>query len=97
MFGKPVTVASIAAVALCAGFALQAAPARAADSKAKALFEAKCSICHPLSRPLDQRKDLAGWTKTVTTMQKENGCPITDQEAKTIIHYLVSVRGPAHK
>jgi cytochrome c5 len=67
----------------------------AGDPKAKALFEAKCSTCHALSRPLGKNKNLDGWTKTVTRMQQVNGCPITDAEAKAIIDYLVAVRGPA--
>jgi cytochrome c5 len=72
-------------------------PAQAGDPRAKALFEAKCSVCHALSRPLGKNKDRAGWTKTVTRMQKVNMCPITDAEAKKIIDYLVAVRGPAGK
>jgi cytochrome c5 len=67
------------------------------DPKAKALFEAKCSACHALSRPLGKNKDRDGWEKTVTRMQKVNGCPITDAEAKEIVDYLVAVRGPAGK
>jgi cytochrome c5 len=65
-----------------------------ADAKTKALFEAKCSICHPLSRPLGKNKDRKGWTEDVTRMQKVNGCPITDEEARGIIDYLVTIRGP---
>ncbi|OGR22081.1 MAG: hypothetical protein A2559_01400 [Deltaproteobacteria bacterium RIFOXYD2_FULL_66_9] len=71
--------------------------AKAGDPKAKALFEAKCSVCHELSRPLGKNKDRSGWTMTVTRMRKVNQCPITDAEAKTIIDYLVAVRGPAGK
>jgi len=71
--------------------------AGAGDAEGKALFEAKCSVCHPLSRPLGRNKDRGGWTATVTRMQKVNGCPITDAEAKMIIDYLVAVRGPAGK
>jgi hypothetical protein len=86
---------------LCAPFLLAGlllAPLSGADTgdpEAKALFEAKCSTCHPLSRPLGKNKDLAGWTKTVTRMRQVNECPITDAEAKAIIDYLVAVRGPA--
>jgi cytochrome c5 len=65
------------------------------DPKAKALFESKCSMCHGIDRPLGKNKDRDGWTKTVTRMQKVNGCNITDAEAKTIVDYLVAVRGPA--
>lgn len=64
------------------------------DVKAKAQFEAKCSICHPLSRPLGKNKDRKGWTDDVTRRQKVNGCPITDEEARVIIDYLVTIRGP---
>ena len=28
-----------------------------ADAKTKALFEAKCSVCHPLSRPLRKSRE----------------------------------------
>jgi cytochrome c5 len=70
---------------------------KAGDPKGKALFEAKCSTCHALSRPLGKSKDLAGWTKTVTRMRKVNGGPITAAEAKVIIDYLVAVRGPMGK
>lgn len=62
--------------------------------KAKALFESKCSSCHPVSRPLGKNKDEAGWTATVKRMQQVNGCPITDEEAKEIIAYLTRIRGP---
>lgn len=65
-----------------------------ADPKAKALFEAKCSVCHPLSRPLRKSRERKWWIETVTRMQRVNGCPITDEEASTIIDYLAIVRGP---
>ncbi len=87
----------LAMVFLGAGAAFAEAP-KSADPRAdpgKALFEAKCSICHPLSRPLGEHKDRAAWTRDVTRMQKVNGCPITDEEAKVIIDYLVKIRGPA--
>lgn len=64
------------------------------DPEAKALFESKCSICHPVSRPLGKTKDKAGWTTTVTRMKNGNGCPITDAEAGVIIDYLTKIRGP---
>ncbi len=76
-------------------FGGESAPAEPPAGAGKALFEAKCSICHPLSRPLGEHQDRAEWTKDVTRMQKVNGCPITDEEAKAIIEYLVKIRGPA--
>ncbi len=83
---KRMTVLIPAMMFLCAGLAF-------ADGKE--LFEAKCAICHPLSRPLGQIMNRDGWMATVTRMQKVNGCPITDEEAKSIVDYLVKVRGPA--
>lgn len=65
-----------------------------ANGKAKELFGAKCSACHPLSRPLGETMSRDGWTGTVARMQNANGCQITDDEAKTIVDYLVEVRGP---
>lgn len=90
MNGKRFGTVLTAALFLLAGSAFAAEPAQAPG---KALFEAKCSVCHPLSRPLGKNKDREGWTATVTRMQKVNGCPISDEEAKQIIDYLVSERG----
>jgi cytochrome c5 len=61
----------------------------------RALFEAKCPVCHDLGRPLGKTKDRGGWTATVKRMQQVNGAPITDGEANEIVDYLVKVRGPA--
>lgn len=70
-------------------------PATVADADAKALFEEKCSMCHLLSRPLSRNRERKWWVETVTRMQRVNGCPITDEEARTIIDYLARIRGPA--
>ncbi len=78
--------------ALVAG--VWALPARAQDDGAKALFEQKCSVCHGSDRAKAKRKDRAGWEKTVMRMKNVNGCPITDEEAKTIIDYLAQNYGP---
>ena len=64
-------------------------------SAGRALFEAKCPVCHDLGRPLGKTKDRSGWTATVKRMQQVNRAPINDQEADEIIDYLVKVRGPA--
>ncbi|GAB4409319.1 MAG: hypothetical protein OHK0032_04870 [Thermodesulfovibrionales bacterium] len=53
----------------------------------KALLEQKCSICHSIERPKSQRKTPKQWDDTVMRM-RENGCPITDDEAREIIDYL---------
>ena len=56
--------------------------------EAKSLFEDKCSSCHSIDRPKSKKKTKEGWEKTVMRMKNVNGCPITDDQAKMIIHYL---------
>ena len=98
MGAKRVIAGMLCAVFLPAGLLIApSAGAEAGDPKAKALFEAKCSVCHALSQPMGKNKDRDGWTATVTRMRKVNGCPLTDVEAKEIVDYLVAVRGPAGK
>jgi hypothetical protein len=53
----------------------------------KTLFEQKCGLCHSLKKPESKRKTAKEWEKTVMQM-KENGCPITDEQATAIIQYL---------
>src|SRR4030067_391128 len=62
-------------------------PGGGGDPEARALFESKCSVCHPVRRPLGTNKDRAGWTATVTRMQKGNGCPLTDTGARWVTEY----------
>ena len=60
---------------------------------AGALFESKCSKCHTIDRPKSKKKTEAEWESTVMRMKNVNGCPITDEEAKTIIKYLSENHG----
>lgn len=59
----------------------------------KALFEQKCSICHPFDRATAKKKDREGWEKTVLRMKNVNGAPVTDDEAQAIIGYLTANHG----
>jgi len=59
----------------------------------KALFEARCSMCHPLSRPLEKKKTAAEWRETVLRMKGHAAGKISDAEADTIIKYLSETRG----
>jgi len=59
----------------------------------KALFEARCSMCHPLSRPLEKKKTAAEWRETVLRMKGRAAGKISDAEAETIINYLSETRG----
>ncbi len=80
-------VADILTVLLCLSSTLSIAAMQQPDVNARTLFEQKCSICHSIERPKSQRKTPEQWKNTVLRM-RENGCPITDDEARKIIDYL---------
>ena len=65
----------------------------AEDSDAKGLFEKRCSLCHPASRPLSKTKSSEEWEKTVVRMKGYAGDRISDQDAKIIAGYLAEIRG----
>lgn len=67
----------------------------AADSSPtpQELFESKCSVCHPTSRPLGKNKDRAGWEATVKRMQGKQPALISDAEVGIIVDYLTTTRG----
>ena len=64
---------------------------------AKVTFEATCAKCHATSRPLGKKKDQAGWESTVERMssyhKRQKGGPISDENQKAIVQYLLSVAG----
>jgi len=72
------------------GITLHAADGAKVDEKA--LFEKKCSMCHSLDKPKSEHYSGAEWESTVARMKK-NGCPLTDEETKTIIKYLTENYG----
>ena len=69
-------------------------PADPALKPAKAVFEAKCSLCHGIDRPLEKNKTPAEWSETVTRMQKKAPDKISDADVKAIVAYLNAVQGP---
>ena len=77
---------------LAAGF-ITVSVITAADTDAKTLFEKRCSLCHPTSRPLSKTKSGEQWRQTVTRMQTHAGGKISDAEAKIIVEYLTEIRG----
>jgi hypothetical protein len=62
-------------------------------SDAKGLFEKRCSLCHPTSRPLGTTKSSEEWEKTIMRMKGYAGDRISDQDAKIITVYLSEIRG----
>lgn len=81
-------------VACASGPAVAPEPADPALKPAKAVFEAKCSLCHGIDRPLGKNKTSAEWGDTVTRMQKKAPDKISDADAKSIAAYLNAVQGP---
>ena len=65
----------------------------AAEDSAKAVFEKRCSLCHPVSRPLGTNKSGDEWQQTVMRMKTYAGERISDEEAKIITDYLTEIRG----
>jgi len=86
-------------VALClaacsSGPTVAPEPADPALKPAKAAFEAKCSLCHGIDRPLGKNKTPGEWSETVTRMQKKAPDKISDADEKAIVAYLNAVQGP---
>ena len=65
----------------------------AKGSSARAVFEKRCSLCHPASRALGTIKSGEKWGQTVLRMKLKAGGRIGDEEAETIIEYLTESRG----
>ena len=65
----------------------------AEETDSKGLFERRCSLCHPTSRPLSATKSTEEWKKTVLRMKGYAGDRISDQDAKIITEYLAEIRG----
>ncbi|MCX7766775.1 MAG: hypothetical protein N2246_08760 [Candidatus Sumerlaeia bacterium] len=63
--------------------------ATATVTDSKALFETKCSRCHPLSRSLNKELTQAEWLRIVKRMQNKDRKWISDQEVEQIVAYLV--------
>ena len=78
----------LAVVGLIPGFGITAD-----NSEARALFEKRCSLCHPTSRPLSKTKSGEEWQKTVERMKGHANGRISDQDAELIIKYLTEIRG----
>ena len=69
-----------------------AAPAApAADGKA--LFESKCSVCHPLDRPTARKEMKEKWASIVKEMQGKKADWISDADAAKIVDYLAAEHG----
>jgi mono/diheme cytochrome c family protein len=58
-------------------------------TRAKAVFERACGVCHGLERPLSKTFDKAGWEKTVERMHA-NGAEVDAAERAQVVAYLLT-------
>lgn len=58
-------------------------------TKAKAVFERACGVCHGLERALSKSFDKAGWEKTVERMH-DNGAEVDREERALVVAYLLT-------
>ncbi len=58
--------------------------------ESEALMQKRCSHCHTLDRVIGARKDAAGWSATINRMRSFPGSHISDEDATTILSYLVT-------
>ncbi len=64
------------------------------ERQAKAIFESRCSICHPIEWSLERKKTKKGWLDTVERMRKKTaGNVISDEDVQIITEYLFKIRG----
>jgi cytochrome c5 len=63
------------------------------DGPGKALVTERCLLCHGAALITQQRKDAAGWGRTVTQMRTW-GTPIQDEDQTALVAYLTEHFGP---
>ena len=77
--------------------AAPAAPAAATPAApaadGKALFEAKCGVCHGIDRATSRSESKEKWTGIVKEMQGKKADWISDAEAAKIIDFLSAEHG----
>jgi cytochrome c5 len=70
-----------------------AAPMAAPFPDGKTLFEAKCSVCHGLDRPMALKETKEKWASIVQEMRAKKVDWISDAEASKIVDYLAEKYG----
>jgi len=83
-------LAALLAVALVGCSASTTTPQTESGSASggQALVEQKCTMCHPIDRVNEVKKDQAGWEETIGRME-QNGLVVTAEERQAILDYLV--------
>src|SRR3990170_3146178 len=70
-----------------------AAPAAGGAAEGKALFEQKCSVCHPLDRATARKEMKEKWASIVKDMQGKKADWISDPDAAKIVDFLAAEHG----
>ena len=70
-----------------------AAPAAGGAAEGKALFEQKCSVCHPLDRATSRKELKEKWASIVKDMQGKKADWISDSDAAKIVDFLAAEHG----
>jgi len=70
-----------------------AAPAAGGAAEGKALFEQKCSVCHPLDRATSRAEMKDKWAAIVKDMQGKKADWISDSDAAKIVDFLAAEHG----
>lgn len=91
---KAILLCAVIFVACSSEPAVAPEPADPALKSARAVFEAKCSLCHDLNRALGKHKTPDEWQKTVVRMQEKAPDKISDADVKAVLTYLNAVQGP---
>ena len=69
------------------------APAVSLVEEGKALFEAKCSVCHGLDRSTARTETKEQWAMIIKDMQGKKANWISDDEAGKILEFLAATHG----
>ena len=92
-------VVSVMLLAFAVGCSKQEPPKPAAPVAAapaadgKSIFEAKCSVCHPLDRTTARKEMKEKWASIVKDMQGKKADWISDVEAGKITEFLAAEYG----
>jgi len=62
------------------------------DAPGKAVLERVCSMCHPISMVVEQKRSVDQWTQILNQML-DRGAQATDEEQQQIFAYLVRYYG----
>ncbi|MGA8753240.1 c-type cytochrome [Candidatus Deferrimicrobium sp.] len=91
------SVVSVMLIAFALGCAKQEPPKPAAPAApaadGKALFDAKCAVCHGLDRASIRHETREKWERIVEEMQGKKSGWISDAEASKIVDYLAAEHG----